>query len=169
MARQRFVSSVDVAAESLRTGRVVIESMPRRTERVRRWRGGLTDAYLAAPGDRRAADAVDNPCFMFTYGAGGVEFTVCVHERKRWYVTGDEDGLSVMAGDRGETYHHTARFADLPAPVRAVARDIRAAMLHDQTAGERARDRRWSRRMAELDARIAGNGRRAVDDARAPR
>lgn len=148
MSRRQHVSSIDVARESLRTGKLVIESMPQRTKRIKRWLRGLLDAVMADRNDARARDAYDNPAFMFSYGVNGVQFIVCVHERERWYQKDDVDGLSVMIRDGGEHHHITARFDDLPAPVRAVARDVRAAMTHGETAGERAAAAKWARRNA---------------------
>lgn len=153
--KHRYLSSLDVAAESSRTGKVVIESMPQRSKHIKAWRGALLDAAVANRDNRRAQEANDNPSYQFTYGAGGMAFTVCVHERRRWYVDGDVDGVSVMVRSEGGYDHFTATFADLPPTVRAVAKDVRAAMSHGDCAADKAREKRREKRNAEFDARMA--------------
>ncbi len=158
MSTRRLLSSLEVARESLRTGKVEIEAMPQRTKGIRARADERRKAYLAAPDDRRMQDAIDNPSESFTYGAGGMEFTVSVHERKRWYVEGDVDGVSVMVRRDGGYDHFNVCFDDLPPTVRAIAKDIRVALTHGETAADKARAKRqaaasakhaeWMRRTA---------------------
>ena len=140
VARGGAVHSHRVAEESLRTGKIVIASDPRRQKRIAAAVKAYHDSVIA--GTERLGD---QPDYMLTYGVDGVEFTVVVYQRKRWFVDGDADGLSVMAhgaDGKSRTEHFTARFDDLPAAVRAVAIDVRAGLTGGETAAKKTRARR---------------------------
>lgn len=147
----KFISSIHCAAESARTGRVVIETDRNRSKRVKARVKAHSDKVIA--GDRAAA--LDMPNFMFTYGADGVEFTAVVYERRRWYREPDDEGLSVMtrgADGKSECAFIDAKFADLPPSVRIVARDVRAALNYGETRADKARSARYAKSRAEHDA-----------------
>jgi len=158
MAHRPYVSSLHVAEESLRTGAVVIESLRNLTKRVRLVRDEASrKSAEASRSGNFLATIGDIPSFMFTYGARGVEFTVVVYERKRWFTDGDVDGITVMsrgADGTDETAHFTTRLADLPAPVRRVALDVRAVLNYDKTSADKARDRRYETRRRDHEESI---------------
>ena len=113
--RRQFVSSLDVAAESARTGKVVVEGDRNRTKRVRAMMLNRTEFRT-------------DPFYLVTYGAGGMKFTVAVRERPSRQ---EPDGISVMhngADGRQATAHYYPMIADLPAAVRPIIRDVQAAM-----------------------------------------
>lgn len=136
--------STDVARESLRTGKVAIASDPDRQKRVRAAVKEFSDKVIAG-----TDESGDMPSYMLHYGVDGVAFTVVVYERKRWYVADDVDGVEVMANGadgKQRTEHFTARFDDLPAAVRAVARDVQAGLKGKETAASKVRARRRQER-----------------------
>lgn len=146
--RKNHIFSIDVAKESLRQGRLVIESLPNLSRTVRRIKGEYLDGVTAGRID--VLDPVQNPRFHFSYGANGISFYVVVYERKRHYIPGDVDGVSVSQG--GNRGHLPARFEDLPAPVRKVAQDIQAALNFRDTSADKARKARHARREKEWRA-----------------
>lgn len=110
MSRRTYVSSLNVARESLRLGRVVIETDRRRSQRVKELRR------------QPPRGAFDNKSYFFCYGAEGVAFAVFVYEYKLSCIPGNEDGIAVHckgADDKSETAVFYPRPEDLPAPVRA--------------------------------------------------
>ncbi len=139
--RKNHIFSIDVAKESLRQGRLVIESLPNLSRTVRRIKGEYLDGVTAGRVD--VSDIVQNPRFHFSYGVNGISFYVVVYERKRYYIPGDVDGISVSQG--GCRGFLPARFEDLPPPVRKVAKDIQAALNFQDTTADRARKARHER------------------------
>lgn len=146
--RKNHIFSIDVAKESLRQGRLVIESLPNLSRTVRRIKGEYLDGVTAGRID--VSDIVQNPRFHFSYGANGISFYVVVYERKRHYIPGDMDGISVSQG--GNRGYVPARFDDLPAPVRKVAQDIQAALNFQDTSADKARKARHARQEKEWSA-----------------
>lgn len=142
MSHRKTISSIDVARESIRQGRLVIESLPNLTRSVHRVKGEYLDGV--ASGGVDVSDPVQNPRFHFSYGVNGIFFSVVVYERKRWYIPGDTDGISVRQGSCPDFVN--ARFEDLPLPVRKVARDIQAALNFQDTSADRARKARQDRK-----------------------
>lgn len=112
--------------------------------------------------------------YSFDYAAYGARFRVTVFERVREYEPGDVEGLEVTP--RGTYDGIPARLADLPAPVRAVVRDVRAIMRSEPTQADKRREARWAKReadweredaewtvkLAKLDAQVADGKARAV-------
>ena len=140
--RRQFVSSLDVAAESARTGKVVVEGDRNRTKRVRAMMLNRTDFR-------------HDPFYLVTYGAGGMRFTVAVRQRPSRQ---EPDGISVMhdgADGRQETAHFCPMIADLPAAVRPIVRDVQAAMsFTTPTRAQKMRERRRNERDEEHHARM---------------
>lgn len=139
---RKFVSSLDVAAESLRTGKVVVEGDRNRTKRVRAMMLNRTEFRT-------------DPFYLVSYGAGGMRFTVAVRERPSRQ---EPDGISVMhngADDRQGTAHFYPMIADLPAAVRVIVRDVQAAMsFTTPTRAQKTRERRRKERDEEHHARM---------------
>lgn len=151
MKNRPHISSLDVARESLKQDRVVIETDRNRTKRVKAARKASVERS-SAPG-ASLSDQMDIASYSFVYGANGETFNVTVYARSPWWASDNEDGLSVMVKDATTCgyIHLPARFADLPREVRAVAKDIRAALTYGETRADREREARSKRRDARFE------------------
>lgn len=143
MPHRKYISSLDVAAESLRLGRVVVESDRNRTKRARATVLNPREGYIS------------DPFYLVTYAACGAKFTVAVQARPDRLCP---DGISVMhngADDRGPLAHYHPMIADLPAAVRVIVRDVQAAMrFTEPTRASKARERRHAEDERLRHARI---------------
>ena len=147
---KHYLSTNEMARESLRTGRAIVEPDRNRARHVRDTRLRYDRANI----DQSGRDAT-MAHFYFRYWAGGFEFTVVVYERKRWFVEGDVDGIDVLSYGspmgQGSAWKTTVRFSDLPAPVRAVAMDVRAALGGQDTRADKARAKSRAQKDAVRD------------------
>ena len=139
--KRKYISSLDVAAESIAQNRVIVESDRNRSRHVR--------ATALSP----RKEWYDVPFYLVAYGANGVRFTVAVRARKS---AQEPDGISVMhdgADGKSETAHYYPMIADLPAEVRPIVRDVQAGLAFEPTAAEKRRDRNEEKRREQSDAR----------------
>lgn len=81
MSRRQYISSLDVASESIKQGRVIVESDRNRSKHVR------------ATALRPRKEWYDEAFYLVAYGANGVRFTVAVYARRD---SNMPDGISVM-------------------------------------------------------------------------
>lgn len=145
MNRRQYISSLDVAAESLKQNRVVVESDRNRSKHVR------------ATALRPRKEWYDEAFYLVSYGANGVKFTVAVYAHKS---KDEPDGISVMhdgSDGKSETAHYRPMITDLPAEVRPVVRDVQAGLGFQDTRADKARNRKWDASRQKFDARMLAN------------
>lgn len=143
MSNRKYISSLEVAAESVAQNRVIVESDRNRSKHVR------------ATAMKPRKEWYDSPFYLVAYGANGVRFTVAVRARKS---AQEPDGISVMhdgADGKSGTAHYYPMITDLPAEVRPIVRDVQAGLGFETTAAEKSREKRREKRNAEHEAYMA--------------